>query len=397
MRHRIESRLRELAPTLIERRRDLHRHPELAFQEHRTSAIVADWLEKLGIEVRTGVAKTGVVGRIRGRQKGKTRTIALRADMDALPILDAKTGIADYASTVPGRMHACGHDAHVTMALGAATVLSEMRDELAGDVVLIFQPAEEGVGGAEPMIAEGALDGVDFILGQHAMPLYPAGEIGVSYGAAMAAADFFTLRIHGTGGHGAYPHLAVDAIQIAAQVITTLQAVVARTVDPLQAAVVTIGTIHGGYNFNVIADVVEMKGTVRTLDPALRDAIPARIEALVRGITEGFGARYDFEYQRHYPPVINHDEAVGLLKTVAAEVLGAEKVRLVAPSMGGEDFAYYLHQVPGCFYFVGCRHPHPIDEKYNLHHPAFDIDEHVLTVGAQLFVEGAMRYLEKGA
>ena len=397
MRERIAARLRELAPALVERRRDLHRHPELAFQEHRTSAIVADWLQKIGVEVRTGVAKTGVLGRIRGKQKGKARTIALRADMDALPIRDAKTGTADYASTVDGKMHACGHDAHVTMALGAATVLSELRDELAGDVVLLFQPAEEGVGGAEPMIADGALDGVDFILGQHTMPLYRAGEVSVSYGAAMAAADFFTLRIHGTGGHGAYPHLAVDAIQIAAQVVTTLQAVVARTVDPLKAAVVTIGTIHGGYNFNVIADVVEMKGTVRTLDPALRDAIPPRIEALVRGITEGFGARYEFEYQRHYPPVINHDEGVALLRTVAGEVLGEENVHVVAPSMGGEDFSYYLQKVPGCFYFVGCRHPHPLDPKYNLHHPAFDLDERVLTVGAQLFVEGAMRYLEKGA
>jgi amidohydrolase len=401
MRDRILARLKELHPALVERRRDLHRHPELAFQEHRTSKIVEDWLRGLGIpaaDIRTGVAKTGVVARIRGRGNGlgTRRTIALRADMDGLPIEDAKAGkpeVGAYASTVPGRMHACGHDGHVTMALGAATVLSELKDELPGDVVMIFQPAEEGVGGAEPMIEEGVLDGVDFILGQHMLPLYPAGDVVVSEGPAMAAADFFTLRVRGTGGHGAYPHLAVDAIQIAAQIVTALQSIVARSVDPLQAAVVSIGTIHGGYNFNVIADVVEMKGTVRTFDATLRDAIPARIEALAKGVAESFGGKAELEYKRHYPATINHDVGVSLLREVAGEALGQEHVRVVAPSMGGEDFSYYLQKIPGCFYFVGCRAEAPLDPKYNLHHPAFDIDERVLSVGARVFVDGAMKYL----
>ena len=397
MRERIVARLRDLQPSMIERRRDLHRHPELAFQEHRTSGIVAEELRKLGVEVRTGVAKTGVVGRIRGRGQGARRTIALRADMDALPIADAKAGHVDYASTVPGKMHACGHDAHVTMLLGAAAVLQELRDELPGDVVLVFQPAEEGVGGAEPMIREGVLDGVDFILGQHMLPLYPAGEIVVTPGAAMAAADKFVLRIRGTGGHGAYPHLAVDTIPVAAQVISALQSVVARNVDPLQSAVLTIGTIRGGYNFNVIADVVELAGTVRTFDPALREAIPARIEAIAAGVCAAFGATHELEYKFHYPPVINPERGVALLRQVASDALGAEHVRLVAPSMGGEDFSYYLQKVPGCFYFVGCRSEHPLDERYNLHHPAFDLDERALSVGAQVFVEGAMRYLADGA
>jgi amidohydrolase len=380
---------------MIERRRDLHRHPELAFEEHRTSAIVAKELEELGIEARTGVARTGVVGRIRG--KGKGRTVALRADMDALPIQDAKVGRVDYASETPSRMHACGHDGHVTMLLGAATVLSEMRDDLAGDVVLLFQPAEEGVGGAEPMIAQGALDGVDFILGQHMMPLYAAGDVVVTEGAAMAAADAFVLRIVGRGGHGAYPHTSIDAVQVAAQVVTALQAVVSRTVDPLASAVLSIGTIHGGYNFNVIADVVEMKGTVRTFDPALREAMPKRIESIARGVCEAFGARAELEYDFHYPPVVNPKEGVAFFRELAGEVLGADHVRLVAPSMGGEDFSYYLQKIPGCFYFVGCRAQNPIDDRYNLHHPAFDMDERALLVGARLYVEGAMRWLERNA
>lgn len=395
MRERIAARVRELQPSMIERRRDLHRHPELAFEERRTSGIVAEELKKLGIETRAGVARTGVVGRIRGKGKGKT--IALRADMDALPIQDAKVGRVDYASETPNKMHACGHDAHVTMLLGAATVLSEMRDDLAGDVVLLFQPAEEGVGGAEPMIAEGALDGVDFILGQHMMPLHPSGDITVTTGATMAAADAFVLRIFGRGGHGAYPHVSVDAVQIAAQVVTALQAVVARTVDPLQSAVLSIGTIHGGYNFNVIADVVEMKGTVRTFDPSLREAIPKRIETIARGIAEAFGGRAELEYKFHYPPVVNPEEGVAFLRAMASDVLGQEHVRLVAPSMGGEDFSYFLQKIPGCFYFVGCRAERPLDDRYNLHHPAFDLDERGLMVGARLYAEGAMRWLEQNA
>ncbi len=393
MRDRIVARLSELQPTLVERRRDFHRHPELALHEHRTSEIVADWLTRLGLEVQTKVFGTGVVGRIRGKSKGKHRTIALRADMDALPIQDAKVGHRDYASTVPGVMHACGHDAHVTMLLGAATVLTELRDDLAGDVVLLFQPAEEGVGGAEPMIKAGVLEGVDFILGQHMTPLQPAGEVGVSHGPAMAAADKFLLKIRGKGGHGAYPHLTVDAVQISAQVITALQAIVARTVDPLQSAVVSVGTIHGGYNFNVIADVVEMKGTVRSFDATLRRELHARLEKIVRGVTEAYGASYELDYEYHYPPTINHASGVAHVLAVADQALGQGKAQIVAPSMGAEDFSYFLEKIPGCFYWIGGRAKDPIDPGYGLHHPAFDIDETALSVGAQMFVEGSMSYL----
>ncbi|KEO82184.1 hypothetical protein EL26_16740 [Tumebacillus flagellatus] len=391
MRDRIADRIRDLHPKLVERRRDFHMHPELGFQEFRTSRIVADWLNELGLEVRTGVAKTGVVARLRGGKPGKT--IALRADMDALPIQDVKS--CDYKSTVPNTMHACGHDAHTTMILGAASVLSELREELQGDVVFLFQPAEEGPGGAEPMIAEGALDGVDFILGQHMAPVYPAGYMAVAEREAMAAADEFTLRILGTGGHGAYPHMTVDAVQITAQVITALQAVVARQVDPLQSAVLSIGTINGGYRQNVIADAVEMTGTVRTFDGFLREDIPKRMEQLIDGITKGYGARYELDYKFNYPAVINHKSAVDLMRRVAGEVLGRERVLEAPPSMGGEDFAFYLQKVPGCFYWLGCKHPDPVHVGYNIHHPGFDIDEQALYYGVQLMVEGALAFLTK--
>lgn len=382
----IPERIEALYPSLVELRRDLHRHPELGYQEHRTSRRVAEWLTGAGIEVRTGVAQTGVVGRLKGGRPGPT--VALRADMDALPLQDTKT--CDYASTAPGRMHACGHDAHVTMALGAATVLAGMRDRLGGEVVFLFQPAEEGPGGAEAMIAEGVLEGVDFILGQHMLPLYPAGQLALSDGAALAAVDEFVVRIIGRGGHGGYPHLTVDTIPIAAQLICALQTVVSRTVDPLQPAVVSVGMIQGGSNFNVIAEATMLKGTVRTLDPTLRMEIRKRIEQLVEGIVRTFGARHELEYTHHYAPTINTARGVELMREVAGEVLGPENVHTIAPSMGGEDFGYFLRKVPGCFYWLGCKHPE-MKQPYNIHHPAFDIDERSLAHGVRLYVQGVLR------
>ncbi|HEU4962590.1 MAG TPA: amidohydrolase [Bacilli bacterium] len=391
MRDRIAQRVRALHPQLIEQRRDFHRHPELAFQEYRTSQVVAEWLMKLGLEVHTGIAQTGVVAKLYGARPG--RTVALRADMDALPIQDAKSCL--YASTVEGVMHACGHDAHTTMVLGAATVISELREELTGNVVFLFQPAEEGPGGAAPMIAEGALDGVDFILGQHLSPTLPVGYVGLTEGPAMAAVDEFQLKIRGVGGHGAYPHLAVDAVQIAAQVISALQGIVSRAVDPLQAAVLTIGTIQGGYGTNVIADLVEMTGTVRTFDGLLREELPKRMEAIIHGVTSGYGASYEFAYDFGYPALVNPRVGVDLMRQVATDLLGRQHVLDVPPSMGGEDFAYFLQKIPGCFSWIGCKHPQPLQEGYNLHHPGFDIDEEVLAVGTQLLVEGALAYLRQ--
>jgi len=391
MREQIAERIRVLHPQLVERRRDFHRHPELAFQEVRTSGIVAEWLQALGLEVRTGVAQTGVVATLRGAKPGPT--VALRADMDALPIQDVKN--CDYKSTVDGKMHACGHDAHTTMLLGAASVLAGLREELAGNVVFLFQPAEEGPGGAEPMIAEGALEGVDFILGQHMAPTMPAGMIGVCEGPAMAAPDEFKLVIKGVSGHGAYPHISVDAIPLTAQVITALQTIVSRTVDPLQSAVLSIGTINGGYGFNVIADRVELTGTVRTFDGLLREAIPQRMEAIIKGVTAAFGGSYELEYIYRYPPLINDAAACELVRRVGREVLGDDRVIDAPPSMGGEDFAYFLEKVPGCFYWLGCKHPQPVHEGYNLHHAGFDLDEEALFFGTQMLVEGTLAYLKE--
>lgn len=386
-----------IAPALVDIRRDLHRHPELAFHEIRTAGKIAEELRALDIEHRTGVAKTGIVGRIRGKGSPsgkKPRTIALRADMDGLPIPDAKRGI-DYRSEEGGKCHACGHDGHVAMALGAARLLAERRDELAGDVVLLFQPAEEGSGGAEPMIAEGALDDVDFVIGQHMDPLAPAGSVGVSYGPTLAAVDELVLTIRGRGGHGAYPHLTVDAIFVAAQVITALQAVVSRTVDPLDAAVLSIGMIKGGYNFNVIADTVELRGTVRTLDPKLRAELPKRVAAIVRGVTEGFGATFELDYQHRYPATVNHDSAVDLFRDVARAQLGAHNLATPRPSMGAEDFSYYLQRVPGVFWWLGCRKEDADDPGYGLHHPSFDLDESCLPVGAELMAGSALAWLAR--
>lgn len=394
MTHGFAARAASIADDLVTIRRDFHRHPELAFGEHRTAGRVAAELSQLDIEVRTGVAKTGVVGRIRGGGggRGKKRTVALRADMDALPIPDAKRRV-DYGSEHAGVCHACGHDGHMAMALGAAKMLAERREELPGDVVLLFQPAEEGVGGAEPMIAEGVLDGVDFILGQHMLPHLPAGTVGVSRGPAMAAADELHIRILGRGGHGAYPHLTIDAVVVAAHVVTALQAVISRAVDPLDAAVLSIGTIQGGYNFNVIADVVEMRGTVRTLRPALRAELRRRVEMVVRSVTEAFGASFELSYEHRYPATVNHDSAVDLFWETAVKTLGIENVRLLPPSMGAEDFSYYLQKIPGAFTWVGCRKDDADDPGYGLHHPAFDIDERCLPVGARMMAEAAWAYL----
>ena len=386
MREKIAGLVRELHPALVERRRDFHRHPELGFEEYRTSGIVAEWLRELGLEVTTGVAKTGVVARLRGGRPGKT--IAMRADMDGLPIQDSKT--CDYASTVPGKMHACGHDAHTTMLLGAAKVLSQVKEDIAGDVVFIFQPAEESPGGAEPMIAEGVLEGVDFILAQHVVPILPAGTIGVTEGPCAAAGDLFTLKIFGKSGHGASPHLATDAIQIAAQVVSALQTIVSRQVDPMQTAVLSIGTINGGTAMNIIADEVTMTGTVRTFDKLLREQIPQRIREIVGGITSAYGASYELDYINLYPAVFNHSSACQLIRRVGTEVLGEGKVVATPPTMGAEDFAYYVEKVPGCMFWLGVR----ANDAF-LHHPAFDIDEEALIHGTQLLAEGALAYLKE--
>lgn len=387
VKERIEQLAAEVETEVIALRREFHQNPELGFEETETSKRVATYLADLGLQVQSGIAGTGVLAILEGDQPGPV--IAMRADMDALPVIE-KTGVS-YASKVHGKMHACGHDGHTAILLGTAKVLSQLKSELKGTIKFIFQPAEEGPGGALPMIDAGVLDGVDVIFGLHIWPGFKVGEMGLGYGAIMAAPDEFKLKIIGKGGHGSAPHETIDPMPIAAQVITGLQHIVSRQVIPTQPAVVTIGTIQGGYRHNIIADEIEMTGTVRTLNPEVRDQIPVRIEEIVKGITSAYGATYELHYDRLYPPVINHQEIAELIEQVGEDVLGAKAVQPIEePSMGGEDFAYYLEKVPGAFFRLGCSSGP--ETEYPLHNPQFNLDEAGLINGVKVFSNLAFAY-----
>ena len=386
MKQTVEEMVEQLFPVMVERRRYLHQHPELSFHEVDTPRFIAERLTELGIEVRTGVGGRGVVGTIRGGQPGKT--VALRADFDALPIQDEKE--VDYRSTVPGAMHACGHDGHTATLLAVAEILVGQKEHLAGNVVLIHQHAEEVVpGGARDMIADGCLDGVDVIFGTHLWSTTKLGTIGYRVGPVMAAADKFELTLFGRGGHGAKPHETIDAVVLGATVVKELQSIVSRRLDPLQQAVLTIGTLHAGNTFNVIADSAELTGTIRTFDPLVADQIVKEMERTIKGVCDAAGATYTFRYERGYPAVVNHPAETELVRAVASDVVGADQVFEIAPTMGGEDFAYYLQQVPGTFFFTGAG-----DETfYPHHHPKFDFEEQAMQYAARILIEATKRYL----
>ncbi|HEV2130792.1 MAG TPA: amidohydrolase [Longimicrobiaceae bacterium] len=377
--------------TLIRTRRDLHRHPELGFQEHRTAAIAAERLRAAGYAVQTGVAVTGVVGTLEGGA-GEGPTLLLRADMDALPIQEECTH--DFVSTESGKMHACGHDAHVAIGLAVAERLAHARESWAGTVKYVFQPAEEGEGGARRMIEEGVLEGVDAALGLHIWTTLPSGEVAVVPGPFMASAAVFEIAVRGRGGHGAIPHETIDAVLIGSQIVVALQSIVSRNISPLEAAVVTVGAFQAGEAFNVIPDSALLRGTVRTFTPALAEEMPRRIERVVAGICEAMGATYQFHYDQNTPPTINDAAMAGRVRQAAIEVVGEERVRTgeEVRTMGAEDFGEFLLRVPGCFFFVGCRneetgatHPH--------HSPRFDICEQSLPVAVEVLERAALSYL----
>jgi amidohydrolase len=374
---------------VVQWRRHLHRHPELSFEETETAAWIAETLAGFGDDLEIErPAENSVIAHLRTGRPGPV--IALRADIDALPI-EEQSGV-DFASEKPGVMHACGHDGHTAMLLGATRLLAGARDRLpGGELRFLFQPAEElAPGGARDLVAAGAVAGVDLVYGCHLWTPLEYGKVTAMPGPFMAASDFFTLAVTGRGGHGGLPHLADDTIAISAQVVTNLQHVVARRVDPLERAVLSIGTIHAGDAPNVLPGRVDMSGTVRTFDPDLRERMPVLVEEVVRGVTAAHGAEYELDYQFGYQPVVNDERATALVR----DAVDPDTLTDLAPIMGGDDFSAYLAEVPGCYAFIGAG-DEDAGATYPHHHPKFRIDERALGTGVRMHVDVALRALKE--
>lgn len=384
----------KLAGQLTAWRRDLHAYPELGFEVHRTAGIVARTLGELGCEVRTGIGQSGVIGLISGGKPGPA--VMLRADMDALPIQEISD--VPYSSQVAGVMHACGHDGHVAIGLGAATLLARHAADLPGQVLLLFQPAEEGMGGARAMIEDGAL--VDPLpaaaFGLHLWNTMPLGRVVAQAGPIMAASDVLRIVIQGKGGHGALPHEAVDAIAVTGQVLSALQTIVSRNVDPQETAVLTIGTVHGGVAFNVIAETVEMQGTIRTFSAAVRETVITRLKVLLDGVTAGLGARYDLQIQDVTRAVVNDAAMAEIARGAAVHVVGATNVVWRPPFMVSEDFSEFAERVPACFMLLGSGNP-GLGLSAPHHNPRFDFDEDALPLGVALMATAAAKFLYERA
>jgi len=388
----LKSKAVEIKDWVIGVRRDFHQYPELGFEEYRTRDKIIEYLNQMGIENKV-VAKTGVLGIIRGKRKGKT--VALRADIDALPMDDRKD--VSYKSKVKGKMHACGHDAHTAILLGASRLLKEMEDDIKGNIKLIFQPAEETVGGALPMIEGGVLEEpyVDGVFGLHVDNSLEVGQIGIKYGQMKAASDEIKITVYGKNSHGAYPQDGVDAIIIAGQVLTALQMVISRNVDPRSSAVLTIGTIKGGYAANIIADMVEMEGIVRTLDEESRELVIDRIKEIVKKIPKSLGGRGELERVKGYLPLINDHDMVEIVRKNGLELLGQDKVYEISyPSFGVEDFSYFAAERPSAFFQLGSGNRKK-GIVHSGHTPYFDIDEECLVKGVLLQVKNALEFLKR--
>lgn len=391
MLNELYQKLEERWIEMVEIRRFLHQHPELSFQEKNTAAYIADYYNKIGVPVQEQVGGNGVVARIKGALPGKT--VALRADFDALPIQDEKD--VEYRSTVPGVMHACGHDGHTATLLVLGKTLHEMRDVLSGTIVLIHQHAEEyAPGGAKPMIEAGCLDGVDVIFGTHLWSSEPLGKILYRTGPIMAAADRFEIVIKGSGGHGAQPHKTKDSIVIGAQVVSELQQIVSRRVNPIDPAVVTIGSFMADNAFNVIADSAKLIGTVRTFNPEVRDFIEEEIEQILKGVCLSARCEYEYVYERGYPAVVNHAEETDLLIQSVDTVDEVHRVEEIEMQMGGEDFSHYLEHVKGTFFFTGAK-PDNVEVAFPHHHPKFDINEKALLIAAKSLASAAIQYQQR--
>ncbi|WP_416666150.1 M20 metallopeptidase family protein [Egbenema bharatensis] len=388
----IRPEIQAMQSQLVEWRRKLHQRPELGFRERITSEFVAQKLTEWQIPHETGIAQTGIVAIVSSHQPGPV--LAIRADMDALPIQEENE--VPYRSQHDGIMHACGHDGHTAIALGIAYYLSQHPERFTGTVKLIFQPAEEGPGGAKPMIEAGVLRNpdVDAIIGLHLWNNLPVGTVGVREGALMAATELFRCKVQGKGGHGAMPHQTVDSIVVSAQIVNALQTIVSRNVDPLKSAVVTIGSLHAGHAHNVIAASAELKGTVRYFDPNLSNFFDQRLEQVIAGVCQSYGASYDFEYRKLYPPVINDAQIAELVRSVAESVI--ETPAGVVPecqTMGGEDMSFFLQEVPGCYFFLGSANADK-GLAFPHHHPRFDFDETVLSTGVEIFARCVEAYCQ---
>jgi len=389
----IINRIADLHDEITEWRRDLHANPELLYDVHRTAGVVASRLREFGVdEVVEGIGKTGVVGVIKGRQNGSGRVIGMRADMDALPIHEA-TGLP-HASTVPGKMHACGHDGHTAMLLGAAKYLAETRN-FDGTAVVVFQPAEEGGAGGQAMVEDGMMDrfGIQQVFGMHNFPGIPIGQFAIRPGSVMASTDEFTIDIEGKGGHAAKPHDCIDTTLVAAHLMQALQSVVARNVDPVESAVLSITSLHtGGDAFNVIPQTVHMKGTVRTLKPEIRELVEQRLRAVTDGIAAAFGATVELDFQRGYPVTVNNEAETAFAADVAEVVAGAGRVeRDLAPLLGGEDFSYMLEARPGAFIFMGNG------DTAMVHHPQYDFSDEAIPYGVSYWARLAETAMPVGA
>ncbi|WLR44239.1 M20 family metallopeptidase [Bacillus carboniphilus] len=382
--------LDDLYEEMVNIRRYLHQYPELSFQEVETAKFIADYHRKLGLEVREGVGGRGVVAKLKGNKHGKT--VALRADFDALPIQEERD--VPYKSKNDGVMHACGHDGHTATLLSLAKAFVQIKEDLAGTIVFIHQHAEELTpGGAIAMIEDGCLEGVDVIFGTHLWATEPYGEILYREGPLMAAADSFNITILGEGGHGAQPHLTKDSIVIASQLVQAIQQIVSRRINPLDSAVVSIGSFVSENAFNVIADQASLQGTVRTFNEEVRGNIEKELEKIIEGTCLSHQCDYQFSYNRGYPSVVNHKEETEHIKSIAKMVPEVTKVCETEPSMGGEDFAYYLEHVKGCFFFTGAQDPN-WDVTYPHHHPKFSIDERAMLIASKTLGAATLCFLK---